>query len=139
MSNRSLRSVMLLAALSLLLPTTAQAQGGDGPGEDCFVCEGTYSCGPNGCGWVPGSIGCDEAMQGEDGNVNCMDDQLGEECTVEGYDECGAAMEDADSEDLVLLPGAGGAEPVLFRIVDVVDCSGTRVAARLSYLRVADE
>jgi len=111
------------------LPASLVAQDG---GDECWFCEGTLSCDSTGCSWVSGSIGCDEAGEGEGGKVNCLDDQNGEICELDDFDSCELINESPDALAFVLIPSVNGSSTSLVRVAEKVACAtGESVGARV--------
>jgi hypothetical protein len=72
--------------------------------DDCYVCEGIWDLELG--QWVPGSVRCDEALPEEDGKENCLDDQQGNECQIEQYEDCTGNFQ--EEVLLVQMPGMPG-------------------------------
>lgn len=128
---RTLLAMLVAPACWLLLPTGASAQE---EAPTCFVCDGEWDMETQ--KWVPGSIGCDDAGPGEKGRDNCMDDQHGTECEMDGYELCDA--EPTEEELLVFLPGSSGIPGAITHITYRTNCKAVNGSQTLVHVVTLD-
>jgi len=113
--HRVLFSVLVLGLIHLALPGAGVAQE---PGPDlCFLCETEIDGETGEILWTE----CDETKGDEEGMENCLDDQLGEYCLVDMFEEC--EDEPVEEEQLVYLPAAGAGSTTVMAITYRTSCA----------------